>query len=114
VADAPFAPEHVVGRGGLPVAITVTRLVDPEALDLLGAEPAGVPTGADPLVVTARVDGEVAAVVLAWTRDTSGEVSAVVESADGAAAGAGRHAWTVAVSEAAGRGATLESTFPIL
>jgi 2'-5' RNA ligase len=114
VADAPFAPGHVVGRGGLPVSITVTHLVDPEGLELLGAEPAPPPAGADPLVVTARVDSEVGAVVLAWTRDGSGELTALVESADGAAVGAGRHAWTVAVSEAAERGATLESTFPML
>jgi 2'-5' RNA ligase len=115
IADARFAPDHVVGRGGLPVAITVTHLVDPQALELLaaagGEQPSAPPAGGESLVVTARAGGEIAAVVVAWTREAAGEVTALAESADGAALGAGRHAWTVAVSEAARRGAAFDGGF---
>lgn len=50
VADAPFAPPAVVGRGGLPLELTTTEHLDPEA------------TALDPAVrvaVTARRDGRV-------------------------------------------------------
>ena len=33
IADAPFAPPIVVGRGGVELHLAVTRLVDPEAVD---------------------------------------------------------------------------------
>lgn len=82
VADAPFAPVAVVGRGGFEVEVTVTRLVDPEAAALgaaalpsllplpdVEADRASVPAGAVPLVVTARHDGAVVGLVQGWARD---------------------------------------------
>lgn len=52
IADAPFAAPAVVGRGGLPLELTVTDRPDPEALALV--------TGPGrPFAVTARRDGVV-------------------------------------------------------
>ncbi len=70
VADAPFGPVRVVGRGGFAVELSASRLVDPEARALLGpTDPVPVPEGADPLVVTARHDGKAVGVLTGWTRD---------------------------------------------
>lgn len=70
VADVPFGPVRVVGRGGFAVELTPSRLVDPEGRVLLGlAGVVDVPEGADPLVVTARHDGKVVGVLTGWTRD---------------------------------------------
>ena len=50
IADAPFVPPAVVGRGGLPLELAITDRLDPEAL-ALAAGPGR------PLAVTARRDG---------------------------------------------------------
>jgi 2'-5' RNA ligase len=50
IADAPFGPPAVIGRGGLPLELATTERLDPEAAAL---EPA------THLVVTARRDGRV-------------------------------------------------------
>lgn len=55
VADATFRRPAVVGRGGLPLELSVTERLDPEAAAL-----ADLATG---LAVTARRDGEVVGVV---------------------------------------------------
>jgi 2'-5' RNA ligase len=39
IADASFAPPAVVGRGGLPLELTVSEHLDPEAAALAGAAP---------------------------------------------------------------------------
>jgi 2'-5' RNA ligase len=57
IADAAFAPAAVVGRGGLPVELTVSARLDPDAAAL---------EKATPLVVTARVDGRVAGYAEGW------------------------------------------------
>ena len=57
IADAPFAPPAVIGRGGLPVELTVTECLDPEAAAL------------DPdvrVAVTARRDGRVVGTAGGW------------------------------------------------
>jgi 2'-5' RNA ligase len=70
VADVPFGPVRVVGRGGFAVELTPSRLLDPEARAVLGAQgPVAVPAGADPLVVTARHEGRAVGVLTGWTRD---------------------------------------------
>ncbi len=64
IADAPFGPRRVVGRGGVELELTVTRLVDPDAAGLLaevGLDAAR--DGPDTVVVTARRRGEVVGVV---------------------------------------------------
>ena len=66
MAEARFAAPAVVGRGGLPVELSVTSSLDPEAGAVVEAEwhrydeATYGPVSADvPLVVTARRDGEV-------------------------------------------------------
>lgn len=89
VADVPFAPPIVVGRGGVELELLVSELVDPEADALEEAEWAQVedtppadrlPAGARPVVVTARTPsrgaevGQVVGVARGWRRDGEGEV----------------------------------------
>lgn len=94
IADAPFAAPAVIGRGGIAVELTVTELVDPEGARLLGT----------PLVVTARVDGEVAGSVTGWWRGGEAHVGAVVVSPAHADLGIRRHLLAAFESEAAARG----------
>src|SRR5207302_372659 len=47
IADAPFAPPAVIGRGGLPLELTVSDDVDPEGRAM---------TAGRPLTITARSD----------------------------------------------------------
>lgn len=62
IADAVFEPPAVVGRGGLPVELTVSELLDPEAAAVLAAV-APRSAGPPPLtVVTARRDDAVVGV----------------------------------------------------
>jgi 2'-5' RNA ligase len=75
IADAPFGPRRIVGRGGLPLELTVSAIADPEATALLASPSAGeLPAGAEPLVVTARHDGNVVGVARGWTRDGVTEI----------------------------------------
>ncbi len=60
IADAPFAAPAVVGRGGLPLELSLTERLDPEAL-VLRVGPGR------PLAVTARRDGEVVGAAVAVT-----------------------------------------------
>ena len=60
IADAAFARPAVVGRGGLPVELSVTRQADPEARTALAS---------DRIVVTARRDGEVLGLLEGTTDD---------------------------------------------
>lgn len=59
IADFPFDPPAVIGRGGLPVEITVTEQADPSADGFLRARRA-------PVTVTARRDGLVVGVARGW------------------------------------------------
>ena len=59
IADAPFAPPTVVGRGGLPAELSLAGVVDPEVRGLVDNAP-------DQVVVAARREGRpVGAVCLA-------------------------------------------------
>jgi hypothetical protein len=95
IADAEFAPPAVIGRGGLPVEITVTETVDPEARALPGALP---------LVVTARAGGVVAGYAEGWCRPPVAHLSSMVVAADQAHLGVDRHLLAAFRSEAAVRG----------
>lgn len=94
IADAAFAPPAVIGRGGLPLEITVTDLLDPEARTLAGA----------PLVVTARTDGAVAGYAEGWCRPPAAHLATLVVAADQAHLGVARHLVAAFRSEAAERG----------
>ena len=68
IADVLLAPPVIVGRGGLPLELTPSELIDPEAVTAMGeADVAEGPTGVRPLVVTARREGSVVGVVHGWT-----------------------------------------------
>jgi 2'-5' RNA ligase len=95
IADAAFAAPAVIGRGGLPVEITVTESVDPEARALAGAQP---------LVVTARADGAVAGYAEGWCCPPAAHLSALVVAPEQAHLGVDRHLLAAFRSEAAARG----------
>jgi ribosomal protein S18 acetylase RimI-like enzyme len=72
VADVPFGPRSIVGRGGLELELTTSRLLDPEAAafetghwpaDEPSPPAAEAPPGCEPLVVVARRRDEVVGVV---------------------------------------------------
>ena len=60
IADAPFAAPAVIGRGGLPLELSVTERPDPEAASLRNRRP---------FAITARRDGSVVGVAHGWTGD---------------------------------------------
>jgi 2'-5' RNA ligase len=95
IADAAFAPPAVIGRGGLPVEITVTEGVDPEARALAGAES---------VVVTARADGAVAGYAEGWCRPPVAHVSFLVTDPEHDHMGVADHLLAAFRSEAAARG----------
>lgn len=97
IADAPFAPPAVIGRGGLPVEITVTEGLDPEAADLAGSER---------LVVTARSEGAVAGVAEGWCRPPTAHLAQVSVAGEYHHLGVERHLIGAFRSEAADRGCT--------
>ena len=99
IADAPFAPAAVVGRGGLPVELSVSERLDPEAAALR-------PT--TPLVVTARVEGRVAGYAEGWSspQGTARLTKLVVED-DHSHLEVGRHLVAAFRAEAATRGCDL-------
>lgn len=86
IADAPMARPAIVGRGGLPLELTVSTLADPEALDVERRAAAGdreEPARASPppagrsVVVTARRDGHVVGVARGWTDGEHAELARV-------------------------------------
>jgi 2'-5' RNA ligase len=83
IADVGLSPLVVVGRGGLPLELTPSELVDPEAAAAMSdlsdlsdrAAPDGaVPAGARRLVVTGRREDAVAGVAWGWTAGPTGEL----------------------------------------
>ncbi len=94
IADATFAAPVVIGRGGLPVELTVTELLDPEAARLAPSR----------LVVTARAEGEVAGYAEGWWRGRNAHLSTLVVADDLDFLGVGDHLLAAFRSEAAARG----------
>jgi 2'-5' RNA ligase len=84
LADAPFAPTAVIGRGGLALELTASQLIDPEGAALLEAVGTGTllagppPPGGQHLIMTARRDGQVAGLAAAWLTADGGRVAVVV------------------------------------
>ena len=121
VADTPFGPPAVVARGGLPLELTVSHLVDPVAARLLRHPPTAAPDpgpgrpapepaagegpdpargepaspGPDPVpgpwAVTARRDGRVVGVAHGVTIGDRLEVGALVVDPEHRGQGVGRH-----------------------
>lgn len=100
IADAPFAPPSVIGRGGLPVALTVGQRPDPEGMALATAD------GLDLMTITARRDGAVAGLAEGWCRGEMAHLSSLVVAQDELELGVVAHLVAAFRSEAAARGAT--------
>lgn len=98
IADAAFAAPAVLGRGGLPLELTVTERPDLEAQALARAG------GAIGLVITARADGQVAGYVEGWCREGAAHAALLVASGDFGHLGVVRHLLAAFRSEAARRG----------
>ena len=103
IADAGFAAPAVIGRGGLPVEITVTETVDPEA---------GAIAGAEPLVVTARADGVIAGYAEGWCRPPAAHLCSMVVAPEQTHLGVDRHLLAAFRSEAAVRGCSEVTVAP--
>jgi 2'-5' RNA ligase/GNAT superfamily N-acetyltransferase len=92
LADVAFGAPAVIGRGGLALELTASRLVDPEAAALIeGVRPGGPANGAGPangpgpadgqLVITARREGHVVGVAAACLSADGGQVAVLVAPA---------------------------------
>jgi GNAT superfamily N-acetyltransferase len=101
VADYPFEPAAVIGRGGLPLELTLSRLADPEVRrfetgDWPADDPgplaeAPTPEGTQPVVVTARRRGELVGVARGWTGGGQQELTAVLVAPEVRGQGITRH-----------------------
>jgi 2'-5' RNA ligase len=101
IADYPFAPVSVVGRGGVALELVVSHLADPEAVrfergEWPDEEPpdrvvADTPGPARPIVVTARRDGQVVGVARGWCDETHAQLTSVLVAEAQRGQGIGRH-----------------------
>ena len=98
IADVAFAAPAVVGRGGLPVELTVSERPDPEAVALCRAIP---------LVVTARVEGAVAGYAEGNVQRGTARLAALVVADDYAHLDIERHLLAAFRAEATSLGAEL-------
>jgi len=106
VADAAFAAPVVIGRGGLPVELTVTERADPEAAALARVD------GTVRLVVTARSEGAVAGIAEGWCRRGEAHIGALVVADDLQQLGVAHHLIAAFRSEAVLRGCELLTMAP--
>jgi 2'-5' RNA ligase len=92
IADAILGPRVIVGMGGLALEISRSRIVDPEAWNMVhvaGADPGNGGDGGGchprppffPIVLTARRESEVVGVAAAWSAENGAHVAAVVTPA---------------------------------
>jgi 2'-5' RNA ligase/GNAT superfamily N-acetyltransferase len=89
VADAPLgAPPGVVGRGSLPVELSVSGRPDLEAASLLAVE---TDAAGSPFAVTARRDGAVVGAAWGWTGGGRLELADIAVAAAHRGQGLGRH-----------------------
>ena len=106
LADAGLVPPAVIGRGGLPVELSVTDLADPEALAFAAREwarPQAASLGRS-FVVTARRHGEVVGVAWGATAGDRAWLAGVVVGAACRGEGVGSHLVAAVKSLAAERG----------
>ena len=109
LADAPFGPPPVIGRGGLPLEVATTDAVPPDAGALLAAAPAGL--GA-PFAVTARRPGtgEVVGAAAGWTTGPACHLAALVVAPGERRQGIARHLLTAVDGLAHARSCTTLAT----
>jgi 2'-5' RNA ligase len=102
VADAPFEAPAVVGRGGLPLDLTVSQALDPEGRAFV-LEHVGADAPLD-LAVTARRDRRVVGVAEGWARAGAAYLTNLVVARDVRREGVGAHVLAAFESAAAERG----------
>jgi len=102
VADAPFEAPAVVGRGGLPLELTVSHALDPEGRAFV-VEHEGTDAPLD-LAVTARRDRRVVGVAEGWARAGAASLTNLVVAPDVRREGVGSHLLAAFESAAAERG----------
>ncbi len=90
VADAPFHPPAVVGRGGLPWELVDSQLVDPIARALL-PEPPAPPTPGDWAITVRDRSGDPAGVAHGTTTGDRLDLAALVVAPDRRGQGIGHH-----------------------
>ena len=113
IADAPFAPPRVIGRGGLPVEISESRLVDPLARLLLPGTAAPSSDAPGAWALTARREGCVVGVAHGTTVGDRMEVEALVVAPPHRRQGIGGHLRAALEDLAARRDATLVLPAPL-
>ena len=105
IADAPLGERPaVVGRGSLPLELTVSGRPDVEAAALLSFEES---TAGLPFAVTARRDDTVVAAAWGWSARGSLEVADLVVAAEHRGQGIGRHVLAAVIALARRRGCDL-------
>jgi 2'-5' RNA ligase/GNAT superfamily N-acetyltransferase len=102
IADVPLGgPSAVVGRGSLPLEVTVTGRPDLEAAALLAVDQDAPGL---PFAVTARRDGTVVAAAWGWTTGDRLEVADLIVTSQQRGQGIGRHVVAAVEAVAARRG----------
>ena len=113
IADAPFAPAAVVGRGGLPLELTVSHGLEPEARAFATreCEAEAAAQGIERneaecpnLAVVGRRDGAIVAVAEGWARGGVARVTTLVVGRAARNEGVGSHVLAAFEAEAIGRG----------
>ncbi len=100
IAEAPLRPPAVIGRGGLPVELSLTERLDPEAAEICERE-----EGAEcPFAVTARRDEQVVGVASGAVRDGVAHLRILVVDAGQRRQGIGSHLLAAVESLAADEG----------
>jgi 2'-5' RNA ligase len=97
VADAAFRPASVVGRGGLPLELSVTEGLDRWARSAV--------TGGRALAVTARRDGEVVGIAEGFVREATATLTVLMVAGPERGTGVARHLLAAFASATAELGA---------
>lgn len=102
IADLPFAAPLILGRGGIETELTITKMIDPIAAQLLDGR---VPK-AD-LVVTARQDNTIVGFAAGTLHGDDAQLLALIVTPNKRNEGIGSHLVKAFLSEASSAGATL-------
>jgi 2'-5' RNA ligase/GNAT superfamily N-acetyltransferase len=107
-SEAALGAPTVVGRGGLPLELSTTGMLDAEARDFFDTEWRSEPDselrpGGEPVCITARREAVVVGVVVGWTAGTVAYVETLVVGHDERGQGIGSHLLAAFASAAAER-----------
>jgi GNAT superfamily N-acetyltransferase len=101
IAEAPLCPPAVIGRGGLPLELSVTARLDPEAAGFVERETEG---SGRSFAVTARREQQVVGVATGFLRGGVAHLGLVLVDPGQRRQGIGSHLLAAVESMAAGRG----------